>query len=94
MTPTLTVTRSRTASFARLLGHLLTALGLLLTLTSGTLAQQQQQQQTFQTPEAAAEALVAAAKAADARALLRVLVLMARTSSRPATRSPTPTIAS
>ncbi len=73
MTPTLTVHGSRTASFARLLGHLLTALGLLLTLTSGTLAQQQQQQQTFQTPEAAAEALVAAAKAADARALLRVL---------------------
>jgi hypothetical protein len=50
--------------FARLIG----ALGLLLALSAGAAAQE-----AFQTPEAAVEALVTAAKAADARALLRVL---------------------
>jgi Protein of unknown function (DUF2950) len=64
----LTVDRPRNRRPARPFARLIGALGLLLALSAGAAAQE-----AFQTPEAAVEALVTAAKAADARALLRVL---------------------
>jgi hypothetical protein len=64
----LTVDRRRNRWPARPLARLIGALGLSLALSTGVAAQE-----AFQTPEAAVEALVSAAKAADARALLRVL---------------------
>jgi hypothetical protein len=68
MTQMLTMHGSRTVLVARPLAGLVAAFALMVALASGAFAQQ-----FFQTPEAAGAALAAAAKAADVRALLRVL---------------------
>jgi hypothetical protein len=68
MTHALTWRSHRSVSLLRSLACLIAAFGLWFALAGGAIAQQ-----FFQTPEAAADALATAAKAADARALLRVL---------------------
>jgi hypothetical protein len=68
MTQDRTMLVPRSASLAQPLACFVAAVGLLLALASGAFAQQ-----LFPTPEAAGDALVTAAKAADARALLQVL---------------------
>jgi len=68
MSRNLTVERRRIVPFGLMLAPIIAAVGLLIALSGAASAQER-----FQTPEAAVDALVGAAKAADANALLRVL---------------------